>query len=83
MEVANTYVPGISCHPEASAEFMAVLVEHANQYAVYVALVPKGTATDDERRASAALWVARCGVKQTYRKATAYFPALKEEQYRA
>jgi hypothetical protein len=97
-EVINTYCPGIPSQDKGCC-FMAVLTRFVSQFdpdhieeAVYIGIVklpwvvpddgPEREAYDQARK-EAADWVARTGAKQSYKKALAFFPSLKEEHYRA
>lgn len=82
MVICNTYCPAVPTFG-VKAEFMAVCTRDDNgQYAVYIGLVPAGTANDTQRREEASWLIAGSGSKQTYKNALHYFPVLAEDDYR-
>ena len=84
MTVVNTYCPGLPCLAGAErTSLMAVCSkDESGKYAVYLAIVPMSVAVSEEARAHVGEAVERRGVKQTWKAATAYFPTLREEEYR-
>lgn len=87
MNILNTYMPGIARQSEVTGHFMAVLVnggatyEGAADSAVYIGIV-NCDPCDPVARERASWFVAGSGSKQTYKSALAYFPSLKESEYR-
>jgi len=89
--VLNTYAPSIATQPGARGTFLAVLAgtwERAGDVAVYVGFVaplpdPLNMDKYETARAKGAAWIAAHGTKLKYRDALAYFPHLKERDYRA
>lgn len=94
MTIINTYHVPVPVRANAKgAAFLAVLTVGAtgNDYAVYLGIVggldlgADGVASEKycHARQAGAEWVESCGQKLPYRKALAYFPDLKESEYRA
>ncbi len=81
MKIVNTETLGVPSHPDMlqPAVFRAVLTQDdAGKFACYVGIVPA-----DQSSASYSYWIAAMGAKQTWKNATAYFPNIKQEEYRA
>lgn len=88
MKILNTYHVPVPVRANAKdAGFLAVLTQGAGtDQAVYIGIVGDlniDSPDYESARDDAADWIAYRGLKQTYRKALAYFPTLKESDYRA
>lgn len=87
MEVLNISHVAVPVRADAmGAGFLAVLTEgDANDQAVYVGIsghLGTDSPSYGDTKFAAAVWVMNYGLKLSYRKALAYFPDLKEAEYR-
>ena len=77
MKVVNTYMPVIPSFVEGHSLLAVCTIDTRGMYAVYIGIVPVMRG-----RTEMADWVMANGIKQSYNKATAYFPAIPKEMYR-
>lgn len=85
MKVVNYTMPAYPriCGASQRTYFMAALTQdEEGLYAVYAAMVGADDLEDDGALRVKAETVGHLDVKLTYKKALAYFPSLKQENYR-
>jgi hypothetical protein len=90
MNVINTYHVAVPAQSSVkAASFLAVLTtDDAGLYAVYIGIThlnDPDMSGAEYRKAhdKAGQWVAHNGLKQSYKKALAYFPDLAPSEYRS